>query len=46
MTANRRRAGVYDEPSSALAQTLEAMVASYERFSFFQGLEADAEVPA
>jgi quinol monooxygenase YgiN len=35
----------YAEPSSTLAQALEAMGASYEPFSFFQGLESDAEVP-
>ena len=36
----------YEEPSSALAQALEAMGASYEQFSFFQGLESQTEVPA
>jgi quinol monooxygenase YgiN len=38
----------YDEPSPALAQALEGMGTTYERFSFFQGLEADrkVEVPA
>jgi quinol monooxygenase YgiN len=38
----------YDEPSPALAKALEGMGTTYERFSFFQGLEADrkVEVPA
>ena len=38
----------YDEPSPALAEALEGMGTTYERFSFFQGLEADrkVEVPA
>lgn len=38
----------YDEPSPALAQALEGMGTTYERFTFFQGLEVDSkvEVPA
>ena len=38
----------YAEPSPALAHALEAMGTTYERFSFFQGLEVDSkvEVPA
>lgn len=34
----------YDEPSPALTQALEAMGTPYQRFSFFQGLEAESEV--
>ena len=34
----------YAEPSPALAGALQAMGVPYRRFSFFQGLEADAEV--
>ena len=34
----------YDEPSPALAQALEGMGTTYERFSFFQGLEVDSKV--
>ena len=34
----------YDEPSPAFAQALEGMGTMYERFSFFQGLEADSKV--
>jgi quinol monooxygenase YgiN len=34
----------YDEPSPALAQALNAMGTTFQRFSFFQGLEADVEV--
>jgi quinol monooxygenase YgiN len=34
----------YAEPSPALAQTLEALGATYERYSFFQGLETGSEV--
>ena len=38
----------YDDPSPALTKALEAMGTTYSRFSFFQGLGADAldEVPA
>ena len=36
----------YAEPSPALAQTLEERGSTYEKFSFFQGLEAESEVPA
>jgi quinol monooxygenase YgiN len=38
----------YSEPSPALARTLEERGATYEQFSFFQGLESDVrdEVPA
>ncbi len=35
---------LYDEPSPALTQTLEAMGTTYQRFSVFQGLEADSAV--
>ena len=35
---------LYDEPSPALAQALQAMGTTYQRFSFFQGLEAGSEV--
>jgi quinol monooxygenase YgiN len=34
----------YAQPSPALTQSLEAMGAEYERFSFFQGLDADSKV--
>jgi hypothetical protein len=34
----------YSEPSPALAQALGTMEATYQQFSFFQGLEADAKV--
>jgi quinol monooxygenase YgiN len=34
----------YDEPSPALAGALETMGTTYQRFSFFQGLEADSDV--
>ncbi len=34
----------YDEPSPALAQVLETMGVAYQQFSFFQGLDPDAEV--
>jgi quinol monooxygenase YgiN len=34
----------YDEPSPALAQALEAMGVTYQRLSFFQGLDADIKV--
>lgn len=38
----------YEDPSPALAQALEGLGATYERFFFFQGLEVDSkvEVPA
>lgn len=40
----------YDEPSPALTQALRGMGTTYQRFSFFQGLEAESnvldEVPA
>jgi quinol monooxygenase YgiN len=35
----------YDEPSRALAQTLETQGATYRRFSLFQALETGSEVP-
>jgi quinol monooxygenase YgiN len=35
----------YSEPSPALASALEAMGATFEQFSFFQGLESAAEAP-
>lgn len=35
----------YDGPSPALARALEAMETPYQRFSFFQGLEAGSTVP-
>lgn len=35
----------YDEPSPALTRALDGMGTPYERLSFFQGLDADAEVP-
>jgi quinol monooxygenase YgiN len=34
----------YDEPSPALTQALETMGTTYQRFSFFQGLEAGSDV--
>jgi quinol monooxygenase YgiN len=34
----------YDEPSPALAQALDGMGTPHVQFSFFQGLNADAEV--
>ena len=34
----------YAEPSPALAHALETMGVTSERFSFFQGLDADEEV--
>jgi quinol monooxygenase YgiN len=34
----------YSELSPALAQALETLGATYQQFSFFQGLEADATV--
>jgi quinol monooxygenase YgiN len=35
----------YDEPSPALAQALEALGATYQQFSFLQGLETEGRVP-
>ena len=38
---------IYGEPSPALAEAMEALagVVQFNRFSFFQGLDADVEVP-
>ena len=38
---------IYGEPSPALAEAMEALAAvvQFNRFSFFQGLDADVEVP-
>ena len=36
----------YDEPSPTLAHALAALGASYQQFSFLQGLEAESNVPA
>ena len=35
----------YDEPSPALAQALEALGATYQQFSFLQGLDTESKVP-
>jgi quinol monooxygenase YgiN len=34
----------YDDPSPALAQALDGMGTPYERFTYFQGLNADSKV--
>ena len=35
----------YDEPSPALAHALESLGATYQQFSFLQGLHAESKVP-